>query len=387
MVLNSGYHPPTPTYGSISGTVVGAYGGGYCDPGSYASGYCGYGGYGGYGGGYCVYGQPCQYSGYGAYSASLAGGTVTACGASHYWSCTSATIGSNGSYWIGTLAAGSYVVSITPPTSSFVAGYYASGWSGNFTTRAGSATVVNVWNMNVALPTIVVPWYAPTPTWGSLSGYVFGANSGSLAGGSVTACSAGWSCVSATIGSNGWYSIGSLPSGSYTVMVTPLSGAGYQAGYYGAGWAGNFTTSSSSATAVGVWSTSVTVPTITVPATVPPNTGGIVVTTPKAYIVWAFFRPEFSTGTSTSLRIPQGDRAELASMIDPQLAGMRVEVWRRLVGQPWVLITTRGISGEGWVVYRFTATAGVGGAQFRFHLPSTSLTLSVWSVARTVRLS
>ena len=74
-------------------------------------------------------------------------------------------------------------------------------------------------------------------------------------------------------------------------------------------------------------------------------------------------------------------------MIDPTLAGMRVEVWRRLAGKSWVLITTRGISGQGWVVYRFTATNGTNGAQFRFHLPATSLTLSVWSVARTVRLS
>jgi hypothetical protein len=323
----------------------------------------------------------------GAFSGSLAGGIVTACGTSWSWICSSATIAWDGSYWIGTLPTGSYLVSVTPPTSSWVAGWYAAGWSGNFTTNASSATAVNVWSSNVSLPTIVVPGFVPAPTWGSLSGYAVGSTSGALAGGSVTACSVSWSCVSTTIGSNGWYSIGSLPSGSYTVMVAPLSSAGYQAGYYAAGWTGNFTTSSSSATAVSVWSTGVTVPTITVPRTVPPNTGGIVVTTPQAYIVWAYLRPEFSTGTSTSLRITPGARAELASQIDPRLAGMRVEVWRRLAGKSWVLITTRGISGEGWVIYRFTATPGVAGAQFRFHLPATSLTLSVWSVARTVRLS
>ena len=161
----------------------------------------------------------------------------------------------DGSYWIGTLPSAGYTVSITPPTSAYVAGYYAAGWSGNFSTHASSATVVTVWNTNVSLPIIIVPGYAPVPTYGSLQGYAVGATAGALAGGSVTACSVSWSCVSTAIGSNGWYAIGSLPSGAYTVMVAPLSGAGYQAGYYGAGFTGNFTTSSSSASPVSVLST------------------------------------------------------------------------------------------------------------------------------------
>ena len=317
----------------------------------------------------------------GTYSGSVAGGTVQAC-TTPGWFCRSATIGWDGSYWIGTLTSGSYIVSITPPISSYVAGYYAQWATGNFTTSASSATAVSVWNTNVALPTITVPGYTPTPTYGSLSGYVVGAAAGSLSGGSVTACTTSLVCVSTTIGSNGAYAFTSLPLTSYTLMVTPLSGSGYPSGFYAAGLTGNFTTASTSATRVNV-ATNVTVPTITVPL----SQGGIVVVTPQAYVVWAYLRPEFSTGTSTSLRVPEGSRAELASMIDPKLAGMRVEVWRRLAGQGWVMITTRGISGQGWVIYRFTATAGVGGAQFRFRLPASPLTLSVWSVARTVRLS
>ncbi len=320
----------------------------------------------------------------GANSASLAGGTVTACpSASWWWTCASATIAWNGSYWIGSLPSGTYVVSITPPTSSFLSGWYSNWTSGNFTTSASSATAVSVWNTNVWLPLIVVPGYAPVPTWGTISGTVVGANSGSLAGGTVQACTAGYSCTTATIGSTGSFWFGTLVAGTYTLSIIPTTASGYPSGYYAAGAVGNFTTNVASATAFSVWNTNIVLPQITVPGT---GTGGIVVVTPQAYIVWAYLRPEFSDGTGTSLRIAQGDRAELASMIDPKLAGMRVDVWRRLAGQDWVLITTRGISTEGWVIYRFTATGGTNGAQFRFHLPSTSLTLSVWSVARTVRL-
>jgi hypothetical protein len=320
----------------------------------------------------------------GANSASLAGGTVTACpSASWWWTCASATIAWNGSYWIGSLPSGTYVVSITPPTSSFLSGWYSNWTSGNFTTSASSATAVSVSNTNVWLPLIVVPGYAPVPTWGTISGTVVGANSGSLAGGTVQACTAGYSCITATIGSTGSFWFGTLVAGTYTLSIIPTTASGYPSGYYAAGAVGNFTTNVASATAFSVWNTNIVLPQITVPGT---GTGGIVIVTPQAYVVWAYLRPEFSNGTGTSLRIAQGDRAELASMIDPKLAGMRVDVWRRLAGQDWVLITTRGISTEGWVIYRFTATGGTNGAQFRFHLPSTSLTLSVWSVARTVRL-
>lgn len=329
---------PIPAYGAISGTVVGASGG------------------------------------------SLAGGTVTACSATY--SCWSATIGSTGAYHVGYLPASVYVVSITPPSSAYLTGFYAAGAAGNFTTSASSATGVTVWNADVLLPTIVVPW---APTYGSISGRAVGLSDGALAGGTVTACNAAASCANATIGADGSYWIGTLPSGSYTVKITPTSTSGYPTGYYASGASGYFTTSASSATVVNVAGAGVALPKIVVPWT-GSGTGGIVVDHPKAYVVWAYLRPEFTEGTTTSLRIAQGERAELASYIDPALSGMRVEVWRRLKGKAWVMITTRGISGAGWVVYRFTATGGTNGAQYRFHLPATSLTTSVWSVARTVRL-
>jgi hypothetical protein len=311
---------------------------------------------------------------------SVAGGTVTACNSAY--ACTRATIGSGGAYWIGSLPAGNYTVSITPPSSAYLVGFYSATASGHFTTSASLASAVSVWNANVALPTIVVPW---APAYGALSGYVQGLSAGALAGGTVTACNAAASCANATIGADGAYSIASLPSGSYTLKVTPVAGSGYPTGYYASGATGYFTTSASSATVVNVAAATVTLPTIVVPWT-GSGTGGIVVGPPRAYVVWAFLRPEFTDGTTTSLRIAEGDRAELASYIDPQLSAMRVEVWRRLKGKSWVMITTRGISGAGWVIYRFTATGGTNGAQYRFHLPATSLTVSVWSVARTVRL-
>ena len=75
-------------------------------------------------------------------TSNLAGGTVTACpSASWWWTCASATIAWNGSYWIGSLPSGTYVVSITPPTSSFLSGWYSNWTSGNFTTSASSAPV------------------------------------------------------------------------------------------------------------------------------------------------------------------------------------------------------------------------------------------------------
>ncbi len=336
IVVQWGY--PVPAYGAISGTVVGASGG------------------------------------------SLVGGTVTACNTSY--SCASSAIGSSGAYHIGFLPAGVYVVSITPPSTAYLSGYYRAGASGNFTTSASLATGVTVWNSDVLLPTIVVPW---APTYGSISGKAIGLSAGALAGGTVSACNAAASCVSASIGTDGSYWVGTLPSGSYTVKITPISTSGYPTGYYASGASGYFTTSASSATVVNVAGAGVALPTITVPWT-GTGTGGIVVDHPKAYVVWAYLRPEFTEGTTTSLRIAQGERAELASYIDPALSGMRVEVWRRLKGKAWVMITTRGISGAGWVIYRFTATGGTNGAQYRFHLPATSLTISVWSVARTVRL-
>jgi hypothetical protein len=329
---------PVPTTGSISGTVTGAGG------------------------------------------APLVGATVTAC--SSTWSCLSATVGSGGAYWIGYLPAGDYVVSITPPSSAYLIGYYSSSASGHFTTSASLATVVSVWGTGVALPTVVVPWAV---TYGAISGYVQGLSAGALAGGTVTVCSAAAACANATIGSGGAYWIGSLPSGSYTVKVTPTAGSGYSTGYYASTAPGYFTTNAASATVVSVAGATVTLPTI-VPPWTGSGTGGIVIGKPQAYVVWAYLRPEFTDGTTTSLRITEGERAELASYVDPQLSGMRVEVWRRLQGRSWVMITTRGISGAGWVIYRFTATRGTNGAQFRFHLPATSLTVSVWSVARTVRL-
>ncbi len=316
----------------------------------------------------------------GSGGASLAGGTVTAC--STAYACTRASIGSGGAYWIGYLPAGNYTVSVTPPSSSWLTGFYSASAPGYFTTSAAAATVITVWNSNVALPTIVVPWAV---TYGALSGYVQGLTPGALAGGTVTACNAAAACATTTIGSDGAYWLGSLPSGSYTVKIVPVASSGYPTGYYAAGGTGHFTVSASSATVVSVAGATVTLPTIVVPWT-GSGTGGIVVGPPKAYVVWAFLRPEFTDGTTTSLRIAEGERAELASYIDPQLAGMRVEVWRRLKGKSWVMITTRGISGAGWVIYRFTATAGTNDAQYRFHLPATPMTISVWSVARTVRL-
>lgn len=349
------YFPPPPTWGSISGYVVGAY------------------------------------------SGSLAGGTVTACSAS--WSCASSAIGYDGWYWIGALGAGSYIVSITPPAYSlYPAGYYAAWAAGNFTTSASSATAVSVWYSNVALPTIVVPGYYPT--YGSISGYVVGSYSGSMAGGTVTACdSVYWSCTSATIGWDGWYSIGALAPGSYRVSIAPPYASPYWLGYYASWAAGNFTTDASSATWVSVWNANVTLPTIVVPcssyypytcpgtappvATVPPNVGGVVTGPPQKVVVTTFIRRADSSATTTTVRVKKGARVELAALIDPNLAGVRVEVWRQLPGQSWVMITTRGISDDGWVRYRFTASRA---ALYRFHVPGSSMTEAVWGAPRKVRM-
>ena len=147
----------SPTVGSISGTVVGA---------SYGS---------------------------------LQGGTVTACTA--WSSCAFDTIDANGAYWIDTPVAGTYTLTISPPSGSgYPFGYYSVGSAGNFSTNVSFATSFSVWSTPVGLPLITLSGYSPGS--GSISGTVVGANSASLAGGTVTACPSAswwWTCASATI--------------------------------------------------------------------------------------------------------------------------------------------------------------------------------------------
>jgi hypothetical protein len=145
--------------------------------------------------------------------------------------CTGAQAGSDGTYAIAGLAAGSYVVSFTDALGSGVSGYYASS---GFTSSKSAATPVVVGSSVVSGISARFPGAAGAAS-GGISGTVSAANGTPAVGVLVLAC-AGTVCSGAQAGSDGTYTISGLSAGNYIVSFTDALGSGVSGFYASSGF-------------------------------------------------------------------------------------------------------------------------------------------------------
>jgi len=325
----------------------------------------------------------------GTNGAALAGGSVTACGLTSW--CRSATVGWDGGYVIGGLTPDQYRVSIQPPPNMPAPSGWYSVWApGYFTTNAGSATLVWVGSVTVALPTIVVP--VPIVAPGSISGSVIGSDGGSLAGATVMTCpSPVGTCTARQVAWDGTYLLPGLAPGSYVVSIAPPPGTPYLSGFYSSFSAGFFNPVLANASLVPVAYANVPLPRIVVPriltvggpAAVPATpTGPSVGTTaarPLALTSW--IRRAGTTQVRSMVAVTAGTRVELVARTETYYAGRTVEVWCRSGAGAWARIASRTVAGDGSVVYRFAARDD---AAYRLRMPATTTAREAVGLVRRV---
>ena len=180
--------------------------------------------------------------------------------------CSTAQAGSDGTYAIAGLAAGSYIVSFADALGSGGSGYYAST---GFTADKASATPVVVGSSIVSGISVRLPGAAGA-VGGGISGTVSAANGTPAAGVLVTVCR-GTVCSTAQAGSDGTYAIAGLAAGSYIVLFADALGSG-GSGYYAST---GFTADKASATPVVVGSSIVSGISVRLPGAAGAVGGGI----------------------------------------------------------------------------------------------------------------